>query len=741
MSGYRLYCAAVLTLAGCRSAEPLPPAVAQRPNVVLITLDTTRADRLGSYGYEGARTDTLDGLARAGRRYEHAYSVLPLTIPAHASLFTALYPPHHTIRSNGVGVLRPEFITLAEVLAGQGWRTAASVAAFVTTPVWGFDQGFDVFMSEGIGGSSNLWHSERPAAAVVDDALRWKDSQSSTDPLFLWVHLFDAHLPYQAPEPYAAALPGRPYDAELAYVDDQVARLVEAFGTDDTIFVIVGDHGEGFGEHGESRHGLYTYNSTQHVPYIVSGAGVEPGVVSTPTSLVDVAPTLLDMLDLPPLENVDGAVVPGTSRPLYMESWQLAEHFGLAPHQTLVDGDYVFIEQPKPELYNVHVDPSQRHNLAGDDPARVLEMRHALTALAMPQPSQTVGVSDPELALQLEQLGYVQGTVSPMVLSDLPDAKDHQTLLDGMRRVPQLSDSEDYAGALGILTELIERYPGLIDLQLRRYRTLRQMEDTAGAVAQLHDIREQFAESVAGRHAQAASQMSTGEFRAASILYAELAAEMPYNPGFRSRAVWALMQVDGSPEEALALGLTTLERHPEDVGVSALVGLMLMHRGDPEAAAPYLDRGCDADRPLRSVCQHVGVRAQLAGDAERARTRLDRELRFHPTNDAALRAIQVLLSDEKNWVLLIVAVERLLLLRGESAALRQAQAQALFNLEDFEASRQAVDRGLALHPEWSALLLLDANLLAKEGEMERAQARFEQATAALASESAEDASP
>ena len=725
-------------MAACWSSEPEPEAVDQRPNVVLITLDTTRADRLGSYGYDGGQTDTLDALASAGRRYEQAYSVLPLTIPAHASLFTGLYPPHHTIRSNGGGVLQPEFTTLAEVLAGNGWRTAASVAAFVTTPVWGFDQGFDVFMAEGIGGSSNLWHGERPAQVVVDDVLRWKQGQSSTDPLFVWVHLFDAHLPYRAPEPYTTAMPDRPYDAELAYIDDQVARLVEAFGVDDTVFVIVGDHGEGLGEHGESTHGLYTYNSTQHVPYIVSGAGVQPSVVSTPTSVVDVAPTLLHLLGLPPLEGVDGAVVPGASRPLYMESWQLAERFGLAPHQTLVDGDYVFIEQPRPELYNVRSDPSQQHNLAQADPVRVAEMRQALAALGMSEPTVATGVADPELSLQLELLGYVQGSAANADLADRPDAKDHQALLDGMMRVPQLAESGDHAGALVLLTELAGGYPTLIDIQLRRYRTLRELGDTAGAVDQLHAIRETFPDSVAGRHAEAASLMATGEFSAASALYVQLAAEMPYHPNLRSRAVWALMQQEGPPEQALALGLSMLEQTPEDTAVSALVGLMLMHRGDPEAAAPYLDRGCDADRPLRTVCQHVGVRAQLSGDAERARTRLDRELRFHPTNDAALRAMQVLLSDEKDWTLLIVAVERLLLLRGDSAVLRHAQAQALFNLEDFAASRVALDKGLALQPEWSALLLLDANLLAKEGQMVLAQERFEQATTAR---TAEDAAP
>lgn len=727
-----------LGLSGCWQAEPPEPEPppAQRPNVVLITLDTTRADRLGSYGYAGAQTDTLDALARAGRRYEHAYSVLPLTIPSHASLFTGLYPPNHGIRSNGGGILQPELTTLAEVLAEHGWRTAASVGAFVTTPVWGFDQGFDVFMTDGIGGSGNLWHGERPAQAVVDDALAYRQTQSSTDPLFVWVHLFDAHLPYRAPEAYTTALPDRPYDAELAYIDDQVARLVDAFGTDETVFVVVGDHGESLGEHGEATHGLYAYNSTQRVPYIISGAGVEPAVVRTPTSQVDVAPTLLDLLGLEPLNDVDGAVVPGAARPLYMESWQLTERFGLAPHRALVDGDYVLIDQPTPELYNVSEDPAQQENLAEAQPERVVEMRAALASLEMSDPVAASGVADPELSVQLALLGYAQGTASTQGTAELPDAKDHAALLQGMARVPQLTESGDHQAALTLLTELAETYPDLIDIQLRRYRVLRELGDVDGAVAQLQAIRERFPDSAAGRHAQAASLMASRDYRAASQVYVELARDMPYQANLRTRAVWALMQLEGPPVDALALGTRMLEEYPEDDGVSALVGLMLMHRGDPDAAAPYLERGCDAARPLRSVCQHVGVRAQLAGDTARARSRLDRELRFHPNNDAALRAMQVLLSDEKEWTLLIVAVERLLLLRGESAVLRHAQAQALFNLEDFEASREALDKGLALDPDWSALLLLDANLLAKEGRMERAQARFEEATRARAAEDA-----
>lgn len=733
----------VLALAlGCGRGAPEPAPVeppAPRPHVVLITLDTTRADHIGAWGHAPAATDTIDALAAAGVRFERAYSVLPLTIPSHASIFTGLYPPRHGIRSNGDRALAPEFTTLAERLSEAGWVTAASVAAFVTTPIWGFDQGFDVYFHEGIEAGHNFWHGSRPAEAVIDDALRFKASRTGPEPIFLWVHLYDPHMPWTAPEPYTAAHEGRPYDAELAYVDDQVGRLVEAFAGEPTLFVVVGDHGEGLGEHGELTHGLYTYDATQHVPFLISGPGVAPAVVSEPVSIVDVTPTILHQLGLPPLDGVDGQVVPGPARPVYMESWQLAERFGLAAHRALVSGPHKLIATPRPELYDLLADPGERENVAEAQPERVTELIAALDALAFAPPSADGAEVDAETALQLQQLGYVAPSFTGDLSGELPDPKDHARLLNGISRVYGMTERAQWAEAEVELRGLLEAYPEVAEIPGRLHRVLLQQDKREEARAVVAAAAERFPDNLGFKSARATQHLNEGRFREASTLYQEVVAAQPYHPSARARAVWALFRAGDADGEALELGLRYLEAHPEDAAVAGMVGLELISRNDSARARPYLELAATAPRPARSVCLHLGVMAQLDGDKDEARALLERELRLYPRNDAALRAMQVLLIDARDWTGLVAVADRLILLQPGSAYLHLVKAQALFNLEDFTAARAALDESKALRPGWSEALLLDANLLDKEGRREEALARFEEAKAARTAEEAAEA--
>lgn len=740
---------ALSTLVACGGGEsstaPTASTPAQatqrRPNIVLVTLDTTRADHIGSYGHTSAGTDTLDALAARGRRYANARSVMPLTIPSHASIFTGLYPPHHGVRGNNGTVLDGQYTTLAEVLSEAGWRTAASVGAFVTQPMWGFDQGFDVFMHDGVEQGGNFWHGERPAVEVIDDALRWREEQTTSDPLFLWVHLFDAHKPYRAPEAYSEAFPDAPYDAELAYIDDQVERLLASFDDDNTLVVVIGDHGESLDEHGEAGHGLYVYDATQHVPYFMAGPGIEAGVVEEVVSQVDLLPTVLDYLGLDPLSGIDGQVMPGSEpRPVYMESWSLSERFGFAPHIGLVDGNEVYIEQPTPELYDVSADPGQLTNLAPDHTERVAAFRTLLAGMEMPPPGGGEAVADPAVAMQLEALGYIQ-SAGGLQLRDGSDAdaKEHRELLESTSRLPALTHSGDEQGALELTERLIERYPDILYVHLERYRVLRHFGHGERARAAMAVVRERFPDSEVARTAEAHEMVRQARYADAAAAFRELAQAAPHNPALRSKAVWSLLQEPTLVDEAKSLGLAYLEAHPEDHDLSGILGLVYLREGEPEIAAPMLEKGCQADRPLRGVCEHVGVMARLQGDLALSRRLLDRELRFHPTNDNALRAIQVVLGEQGEWGILVVAVSRLIALRGESAYLWVVKAQAEFNQEKFTEARASLTRSLALRPDWSQALLLDANLLAKEGNMDAARARFEEAKAAQEREEAEAA--
>ena len=255
------------TFFGGTSREPL--------NLVVITLDTTRADRMGAYGNGNVETPAFDRLAREGVLFEQAVSVAPLTLPVHSSMFTGKFPPEHGVRDNGGFFLGPEQVTLAEVFKARGYRTGGFVGAYVLDSKWGIGQGFDTYhdkfdLSESRGVS--LAAIQRPANEVVDQALPWLDA-GRRQPFFAWLHLYDAHSPYRPPEPFASRYKGHPYNGEIAFTDSQVARVIaelEALGVyDRTIVVVMGDHGESLGDHGEAAHGFFIYNSVVNVPFVV----------------------------------------------------------------------------------------------------------------------------------------------------------------------------------------------------------------------------------------------------------------------------------------------------------------------------------------------------------------------------------------------------------------------------------------------------------------------------------------
>ncbi|MBV8199668.1 MAG: sulfatase, partial [Acidobacteria bacterium] len=293
-------CAPRQTAAGAARPGDEPPH-GRGANLLLVTLDTVRADHLGCYGYAGAETPALDRLAAAGVRFAHASSPVPLTLPSHTTLLTGLLPPHHGARNNGVRGLSAETPTLATLLAGAGYRTAAFVAAFVLDHRFGLARGFQIYDDEIERPANASWllEAERPGGQVVDRALAWLE-RDDPRPFFLWVHLYDAHAPYNPPSPYRERHPDHPYDGAIAFADAQVGRLLAALGqrglAASTVVAVVADHGESLGEHGELTHGLLLYEPALAVPLLLRAPGLGPRTVATPVSTVDLAPTLAGLL-------------------------------------------------------------------------------------------------------------------------------------------------------------------------------------------------------------------------------------------------------------------------------------------------------------------------------------------------------------------------------------------------------------------------------------------------------------
>lgn len=435
---------------------------APRPNVVLITLDTTRADRLGSYGYAGAATPALDRLAAAGVRFTQASSPAPLTLPAHASLMTGRNPYAHGVRNNGYFVLGADVPTLAERFAAAGYETAAFVSSFVLDRQFGLARGFAHYDDalDPARGPSDSAELERRGDRTVAAAVAWLENRGAITqtprPFFLWVHLYDAHEPYNPPATFRAQFEQRPYDGEIAFQDTLVDALLSRIGfgpaESSPLVIVAGDHGESLGDHGESTHGLFIYESVLRVPLIVAWPGVlSPRVVDGPASLVDVAPTISGLAGLAPFASIDGGTLEGPLRhgdpvnpprgvfaPPYAETYFPQFFMSWAPLRSVRDGRWKLIDAPEPELYDLVADPGETTNRFASEPATARALRRQLEAMARGAGKVSAAPMSAEAQRRLASLGYVSAApATTAATATAPDPKRmvglYEQLLEGNR--------------------------------------------------------------------------------------------------------------------------------------------------------------------------------------------------------------------------------------------------------------------------------------------------------------------
>ncbi|GIK16347.1 MAG: hypothetical protein BroJett003_13110 [Planctomycetota bacterium] len=453
----------------------------EAPCVLLISLDTTRADHLGCYGHSGGATPNLDALAARGAVFLRCTSSVPLTTPSHASLFTGLYPFEHGVRDNGVFALAEEFTTVAERFSDAGYRTAAFLSATVLNAEFGLDQGFDQYvdMRAAPGRDGRGQGAERCGSVTSDLAIEFLKTVTD-EPFFLFVHYFDPHDPYQAPAPHSEQFDD-PYVAEIAHVDAQIGRLLAALdelGLDSrTHVVIVADHGEGRGDHGEQTHGAFIYESTMRVPLIIRSPAGEPRRIEAQVRTIDVAPTLLDLAGLDPLDAPHAVSL----RPLieggelnlaaYSETFLPRFSYGYSQLRALYMNGWKYVHAPQPELYDLSQDPGEFQNLASAHPNRLAGMRSELRRLiASTRPAHrgrgAQGTSE-EVAGQLQALGYLSTesvsvedlgeTEVDLFTPDGPDPKDNLDAIDGMSAAAAQLNLGDFAAAEQTLRDLLER--------------------------------------------------------------------------------------------------------------------------------------------------------------------------------------------------------------------------------------------------------------------------------------------
>lgn len=609
------------------AALVLLAAVAAGPsaNLLLVTIDTLRADHLHAYGY-AIDTAATDGLARTGVVVEDATVQAPQTRPSHASLLTGRYPYEHRIRDNFSPPLDPSTPTLATLLRVRGYDTAAFIGSIVLSASSGLDRGFAVYDDPFSAPSASAAQGEeRRGEDVVSSALAWLGKQR-TGPFFAWVHLYDPHAPYEPPERYRKRYPGRPYDGEVAYADAQLGRLLdflERRGLQGrTLVVVTSDHGEGLGDHGEEEHMMFLYDSTLHVPLLLSWPGVLPAGARVKGQLrsIDVMPTVLDLLGVPapPVTGVSRAASLKSASPIadsesYAESLYGNIHFGYAPLRALRAEGWKYVEAPRAELYDLSADPGEAKNLLGVQTRVAERVRQKLrgydTARAQPAAALPADAGTME---RMAALGYVGGS-SRARGGPPPDPKDKiaefQAFTRGTRQGVRLFQAGDFDGAIAALAPLARGEILSMEVQLTLGRSLVRRKRYAEAVKELETAAELLPKW--------------------SATYFEL-----------SHAYAGM----GEPRKALAVLDRGLHVDPGNADLHRARGLLLQQGGDRAGAMAELERARDLDPSDARLRLMLSAVYRDEGDLPKAVAEVREAVRLAPDSPDGWNALGLLLA-------------------------------------------------------------------------------------------------
>lgn len=658
-------------LGGVRHPPRVSPGSAAGSNVLLITIDTLRADRVGAYGNPSGLTPTLDRLAESGLRFEAAFTPVPMTLPAHASILTGLEPFNHGIRNNTAFRLG-QTPTLATMLKNAGYRTGAFVGAFVLNAGFGLNRDFDVYDDRfGRAGETADFHAaERPAERVIRPATEWiLGSTSATDsaavttegpgrarPWFAWVHLYDPHAPYQAPPDYR--LGRSPYDAEVAYTDAMIGRgldkLRAAGQLDRTIIMVVADHGEALGEHGEAAHGLFAYDSTLRVPMILTAPGMPAQVVRTPVANVDLVPTVLELLGLAIPSRLDGRSLLGAadggtrdSRAVYFEALDANLTRGWAPLVGVMAHGWKFIDLPIPELYDLEHDPGETHNLAAreQERSRVLQARlKDIVGGRRSAPEAVRAETDAETIQRLMSLGYIGSveTTDKRTFSEADDPKNLVALNEAFYTAMRDQSEGRSESALTTLRAVVAERPDFVAARMSAAAILSSVDRRSEAIALL--------QSAPGAAASAATQAQLGlVFEADGNLieaakHLETAVRLRGDDAQTLNSLGVVYSRLRRFEDGRRLFRQVLETDPHAPAIWNNLGILEMSAGDRRAAADAFRQAVTADPGYGAAWQRLGA-ALAAIDVAGAVQAWQRAVALDPLDYGTLFNLGIVLSE------------------------------------------------------------------------------------------------
>ena len=682
-------------------------------NVVIITVDTLRADHVGCYGYRPIKTPQMDALAGEGVLCEQAFTPVPTTLPAHTSLFTGTYPITHGVKNNGVFALDDSAVTLAEQLKAQGYDTAAFVSSFVLDSRFGLDQGFTLYNDDLVTGVQTpaLLQKERRAETVTKAAIQWLNTTKKNTPFFLWIHYYDPHDKYDPPPPFADAYAHCPYDGEIAYTDSWIGILINKLKEmemyEKTLTVLVADHGEGLGEHQEDTHGIFLYDYSLHVPLIFRYPKQLPKNhrIHSLVRLIDIAPTILGLLEQKIPDHIQGVnllpLLKGEKKELQLTLYCETEYprftYGWSPLEGIRTDGWKYIKAPEHELYNLIKDPGEKKNVLQKEKTqsekyqkKFTELRQKLIASPGFSPSQSVTL-DQASREKLKSLGYIFSSDSKEKKSAYPDPKKMIGLLAYFTKGAEYLAKGNYEEAVAEFKKVLKEDPQNIDV----FTCLGAVYQAMGQNDLAIEAYEQ-AVSLGPDHVNNLLQLAN--------LYMKTA------QGEKGKAIF---------EKIIGLNEKSREAYLN-------LGVFYIGTEKWDEARPLLEKALALEPKDIITKNHLVSVYHKQGETNKAISLCREILAVNPKEPSALNNLGCILMDQKKYPEALETLQLLAEVRPDYPQAQQYMGMIYFHQRSFDKAMDAFQKASVIDPKWVDPHINLGILYAQyKGDLEKALQEFQ----------------
>jgi arylsulfatase A-like enzyme/Tfp pilus assembly protein PilF len=696
-------------------------------NILFFTLDTTRADHLGCYGYPRIETPNIDRLAGQGIRFRNATSQAPLTLPSHSSIFTGTYPFYNGVRDNGGFYLDPDKTTLAEVLHQAGWATSAFIGAFVLDSRWGVNQGFDYYYDNfdfAKYKTISLDSVQRKGGEVIQAFLDWFRGNWQRK-FFSWIHLYDPHTPYEPPEPYKTRYGDRPwglYDGEIAYVDSLIGNVIEELEKkgllEKTLIIIVADHGESLGEHHESGHGFFVYDATQSVPLIVRvpAPALQGKVIESQVQNVDIMPSLLELLGLPLPKEVQGrSFLPlivsqsdGGERLAYSETYYPRYHYGWSELKSLRSVKYKFIQAPRPELYDLVRDPSEQSNIYSSSSEEGKRLERELQNLQAKMSTKGIEDKGPQnldgdAREKLMALGYIGGFTSSSKLAksgELGDPKDKIILYNKIKQAEGASANKEFDDSLKLIDEVIAQDPGIMEARQVKANIFLELDRPEEAIAECQEALKVDEEYEAAIFTMAQAYKRLKKYDEAIAGYSRIIQLDPRDP--KPYVNLGEIYCDTKDlDKAIANLQKAISIDPKHSAMAHnLLGSAYLEKKMLEPAEKEITLSLQMRPNIPDAHHNMGILYEDKGDMEKAMQEYKKEIEIHPAAYPAHFNLALIYAKQGLWREEVAELREAIKSNQKFARSYLFLAKAYLDLgENFDEAISLAKKGLELEPE------------------------------------------